>query len=131
MTAYICSKCGGQRTTVNESRPSVDDRYAVGYCDDCGPQKFETVIDAKGKKVWRLRNKPDGTKEPIPLERPVRDLVRADIWNSDLLTERRKAKEKDRLLRRVYDHPHNRGLIKPTQEEVDQAKEVMKGLFDA
>lgn len=52
-------------------------------------------------------------------------------WNSDLLTERRKAKEKDRLLRRVYDHPHNRGLIKPTQEEVDQAKEAMKGLFDA
>lgn len=33
MTTWICTHCGGSQVSVNASRPSIDDRFAIGSCE--------------------------------------------------------------------------------------------------
>lgn len=40
--ARTCTLCGNDaqnRLRVDRTRPSLDDRYALGYCDDCRPAR--------------------------------------------------------------------------------------------
>jgi len=66
---------------VIAARPSIDDRYAVGYCP-CTPQPVSS-----------------DPKTP-PRERPTVHLVREDIWRPEILDKRREADRRRRLLRR-------------------------------
>ena len=39
---WVCSKCGNdnqRKVRPDESRPSLDPRYVLGFCDDCTPTK--------------------------------------------------------------------------------------------
>lgn len=33
MTTWICTHCASYNVSVNLTRPSIDDRYAIGHCD--------------------------------------------------------------------------------------------------
>ncbi len=80
---WVCSGCGGEQTTVLEGRPSIDDRYAVGYCVSCNPMP---VNDPKDPKLTKPRN------------RSTSALVRQDVWDPELLRKRREREAEARLL---------------------------------
>lgn len=69
---YVCSKCGQFVARILDSRPAVDDRFAVAYCD-CSPRR--------------------GT-----FERPVVHAVREDIWKPTTIAQRRAADERRKLM---------------------------------
>ncbi len=75
VTNWVCSECGREGAKLNEARPSVDDRYAIGYCESCCPLP---VID------------PNDHQKTKPRNRRVVQLVRSDLWSPDLLAERRR-----------------------------------------
>jgi len=84
MTVWIYSKCGMAGGFVLEGRPSLDERYAVGYCaGSCTP---EQVIDPATRKLK-------------PRERATVALVRNQDWDPDLLRRRREADEEARFCR--------------------------------
>lgn len=84
MSRWICSRCGGDATPAI-SRPSLDDRYAPGFCDRCTPDP----------------GPPDPRKKRAP--RPSVALVRADKWDPDLLRQRREREAEERLVRDYRD----------------------------
>jgi hypothetical protein len=57
---WTCSSCGGAAVKVNEASPSLDERYAVGFCDRCTP---EPVFDPRTKRTKPL------TRSTVPLVR--------------------------------------------------------------
>lgn len=61
MSKYVCTRCGGGQVTVLEGHPSIDDRFAVGWCD-CAPQPVD--------------NNP---RHRTPT-RPTVQLIRADLF---------------------------------------------------
>jgi len=63
---WFCSKCGGGSVAVAAARPSLDDRYAVGYCIRC-------TADPKADPKDPMRTK--------PVNKPTVPLVRADVWD--------------------------------------------------
>ena len=61
---YVCSSCGRTDVTVNLAQPSIDERFAVGYCESCTPEPTYDPVKR-------------GTR---PMNRSVVALVRADVW---------------------------------------------------
>lgn len=53
MTKWMCSRCGGSNVQVSAARPSIDDRFAVGYCDRCTPEPLFDPRTQKYKPVVR------------------------------------------------------------------------------
>ncbi len=45
---WECTQCGGTLVTVDHSKPSIDPRYALGYCEKCTPMR---KAKAKGQEV--------------------------------------------------------------------------------
>lgn len=85
MTVWVCSKCGMAGCQPLASRPSIDDRFAVGYCaGSCTP---EPVVDPKH---------PGHTK---PAVRATVSLVRNENWDPALLEGRRERAEEERFIR--------------------------------
>ena len=83
MSDWICSSCGSGGATVLDSRPSLSDHLAVGYCiAGCSPIP---VYDPR-------------TKKTKPLNRAVVQLVASDRWDPDVLRRRREAKRERKLL---------------------------------
>lgn len=35
--SWICTRCGGGACSVLDGHPSLDDRFAIGWCDRCTP----------------------------------------------------------------------------------------------
>ena len=87
MPKWICSSCGADGiVTVSQAKPSLDDRYAVGYCGNCAP-----VPPPVDPTLARPRR-------PSP-PRTV-TLVRSDKWDPETLRRRRDAVADERLLKR-------------------------------
>jgi hypothetical protein len=102
---YICSNCGSPKTTVRKARPSIDDRYALGYCAACS-----------------------GSGE----NRIERNLCRSDVWRPELLAERKRVKAEQKLLRHVVgpqeSHKYRGEMVGPppvTDEERTKAREIL------
>jgi hypothetical protein len=110
---YICTSCGGDKTIVSAAHPSLDARYAVGWCDLCGQENKAGV-------------------------RPERQLARADCWNADEISRRKKRKVDLRVLRKVYLPQPSRksksGAIipapSPTEDEQARARELVMAWFE-
>ena len=81
---YICTNCGGNHTTIIASRPSLDDRYAIGWCGDM-LVTGKTVHGCSGFAESRIE----------------RQLCREDVWDPATLTQRKQAKKDKQLLKHV------------------------------
>lgn len=96
----MCSKCGMAGARVAETRPSLDDRYAVGFCPKCAP--------------------PPSRSEALNINRPVRrptvQLIRDDLWDASELARRDQA-EADRKLLRDFGEADEDGRIRGTARE--------------
>ena len=107
MAKYICTNCGSERTEVRKTRPSLDDRYALGYCGACS-----------------------GNAE----NRIERQLCRSDAWDPALLTQRKQAKAERKLLQHVTGPAVSRkgraGEVLPpatvTDSERERAHEIQR-----
>lgn len=82
MTGWVCSDCGGDRAKPIEDpkfgrMTQFDDRYNVGYCDDC--------------------NDPNPTK-PRKTPRPTHPLVRADVFDRAKWEEKREREKLKTLI---------------------------------
>ena len=82
--SWICSRCGGD-ATPSVSRPSLDDRYAPGFCDRCTPDPGPP--DPRVKRAAR----------------PSVALVRANKWDPEILRRRREREAEERLVRDYRD----------------------------
>jgi hypothetical protein len=106
VTGYVCTNCGGTAVKVREARPSVDDRYALGFCAGCS---------GSGQK------------------RNERQLCRSDLWRPEILQERKRAEAERELLRHVTgpqeSHKTRAGLLVPpapiTDEEEKEARAIL------
>ncbi len=103
---YICSNCGSPKTTVRKARPSLDDRYALGYCGACS-----------GSGEHRIE----------------RNLCREDVWNPAVLVQRKQAKADRPLVRAaVCPRPSRKvggELVEPrklTDAELKKAHEILE-----
>ncbi|MGH2465414.1 MAG: hypothetical protein ACRDGI_08135 [Candidatus Limnocylindrales bacterium] len=85
MTAWVCSRCGRRDVSVNEARPSLDDRYAVGHCPTCAP--IPPPADPR-------------RKPPAIVTVP---LVRADRWDPEIPEERRRRRADELFLEKYRD----------------------------
>jgi hypothetical protein len=58
---YTCSECGGTETLVSAARPSIDDRYAVGYCSSCtydrSEENWHPVAKTTAKPTYKGKRK--------------------------------------------------------------------------
>ena len=88
MTRWVCSSCGREDVTVSEARPSLDDRFAVGYCPTCAPAPNAYVDTAVKKRR---------------VAQPVVPLVRADLWDPAVITERKRRHDDERFLSKYRD----------------------------
>src|SRR5258706_14443284 len=85
MSKWICTRCAGSDVKVLEGRPSIDERFAVGWCDRCTP-----------RPVWDPK-KPGQTKPlvrgtvPLALDPPAN---RESIAERDRTTREKKLVEK-------------------------------------
>ena len=89
---------------MNRSRPSLDDRYAVGHCPRCTPEPKRNT--ATGKMV--------------PAVRSTITLIRADLYDPGVEVESRRRKRERLVIRRAA------GLTKgrPTKAELDEAASI-------
>jgi len=104
MTAYVCTKCGNSGAEPIAARPALDDRYALGRCPCTPPpaprkNKLGAFLDTK----W----------PPIPL-------VRADLWDPAMLTERARSAAEAALIKAWCKNPGRLG---------DSAKQQVDALF--
>lgn len=79
---WVCTRCGGGGCSVLDGHPSLDDRFAIGWCDRCTPlPSFDPA-------------RPNATKKrgTVPLARDS-EKVRAEIARRDQLTRERKLVE--------------------------------------
>lgn len=98
---WVCSKCGNEdqaKVRTDPSRPSVDPRYAIGYCDDCTPAR---------RSVKGL------VRDHVPL-------VHVKHWQRRAFLARREAEADAKLLGR-YRRGHH---LNP--EEVARVKELVQ-----
>lgn len=98
--AWVCSKCGNEdqtRLRVDPSRPSVDLRYAIGWCDECTPAR---------RSVRGLK------RDPV-------HLVHATYWRRQAFLARRQAEDDAKLLGR-YRRGHSL-----TPEELIRVRELV------
>ena len=110
MTAWACSKCGRQDVIVAAARPSLDDRYAVGYCPTCAP--VPPPVDP--------REKPRKTPNPsVPL-------VRADLWDPAAAAERDRRRSDERFLVAYRD-----GTIKADDPKNRARASALLGRYEA
>lgn len=73
---WVCSSCGGKEVTPSLARPSLDERYAVGYCTTCAPPPDEPAVD------------PGDTALPKAKRLPTVPLIRADKWDPTMIETR-------------------------------------------
>jgi DNA-directed RNA polymerase subunit RPC12/RpoP len=98
---YVCANCG-QRVEPLASRPSIDTRYALGFCDT--------------KKCRRV----------VKGELQPNDLVRQDVFDLRQLDERKRQKEDQRLARRYMngelnpENPKHVPLIERARAVLDE-----------
>jgi hypothetical protein len=98
---WTCTKCGNDnqaRLRVDGARPSLDERYALGYCDDCTPTR-KTV---KGP-----------TREHVPL-------IRSRLFDRERHVEIARARAEAKLLLR-YRNGH---LM--TEDEIAEVQVILK-----
>lgn len=74
---WVCSSCGGTWVTLSLARPSLDERYAVGYCTTCAPPPPDVPSVDPG----------DTRPKAKPL--PTVPLVRADKWDPTTIKARK------------------------------------------
>jgi hypothetical protein len=92
MSAWVCSGCGlSDDVVASLGRPSLDDRYAVGWCPRCAPlPPPDDPTDARRRE--RKRRPPAKTVA----------LVRGDAWDPRVLRERLAREADRRLFERVH-----------------------------
>lgn len=56
MTAYVCTKCGGGQVQANRARPSIDDRFAIGWCKDCDKERTLARDDNRTRRQLAERD---------------------------------------------------------------------------
>src|SRR6476659_10739158 len=62
---WHCSLCGGTETSVDASRPSVDERYAVGRCRSCSrPRKTHKQGAPEGTVIGLIPLVSDSVWDP-------------------------------------------------------------------
>jgi hypothetical protein len=92
MTAWICSGCGRDDDVVaSAGRPSLDDRYAVGWCPRCAPLP-PPDDPTEARRPERKRRPPAKTVA----------LVHPDAWDPDAFAARRQREADRRLIERVH-----------------------------
>ena len=85
---YVCTGCSLRDTEINRARPSLDDRYAVGYCDHCTPIPVPRK-DPRHPGTWIVR------------ERKLIDLVHPSVWNQEAFEHRVQLEVNRRLAKRL------------------------------
>lgn len=101
-TRYVCTRCGGDRTSVSDAHPSLDERYAIGHCDRCTPV-------------------------PVPpAQRATVPLVRADLWTPETLRDRKEARRRERVVRKAIEPDSKRP---PSDDEVDEGLRLIGDVF--
>lgn len=103
--AYRCSNCGSDNVGVDMSRPSLDDRYAIGRC---------LTEDAKAKAANR---------KPKPVQ-----LVRADLFEA----QRERRAEQRRIAKRASAAKAavgGKGNGTATVERMEQGAKVVEELY--
>lgn len=98
--AWTCTRCGNEnqrRVRVDPTRPSLDPRYALGWCDDCGPAR-QTV---RG------------------VAREARALIQSGLFDRTAFLAREKAEAEAKLLGR-----YRRGHAL-TKAEIGQIREIL------
>jgi len=93
MTVWVCSKCGVAGAQPSAVRPSLDDRYAVGWCSSCTPPP--SVLH--------------------PYRKPAA-LIRSDLWDANELRRRAEADAMRKLLR-DFGEADDEGRIRGTARE--------------
>ncbi len=72
---YICSKCGSDHVRVNPARPSIDERYALGYClaerkgEDDPPERTLVVRDVRTLRSMEERDERKRQKRLVGMVR--------------------------------------------------------------
>lgn len=107
---YVCSNCGGRTTTVLKSRPSVDDRFAIGWCDSCDyPYTLDELNARRAKQNAARQKRATETKtdyRPLPViagvpPRKEFALVREDHWDPKVRAGRLEAERRRSLVRKL------------------------------
>lgn len=96
--SYVCSKCGGGSVEPVASRPSLDDRYAVGHCARCTPRP--KLVNGKMR----------------PAVRSTVALVRADLYDDDRARAAARHRRERTVVRRAA------GLTKGRPSDADLAE---------
>lgn len=109
MFSWLCSKCGGTLVEAIPSRPSLDSRYATGYCEKCTP-------------------KPRQPKDPkrAPRERATVQLVATSAFDESAFAKRREFQRRVRLVDRLA-----RGKLKEGTPEYLEAQAILGGYIAA
>lgn len=112
MTAlgFVCTKCGGGSVSVSEARPSLDDRYAVGFCERCTPEVSWTAAREAREKRSR------------PALRPTVPLIRAHLFDPTKVDQEARRRAERRLVAKVVSGKNRGGP--PTAVEQRQAAEI-------
>ena len=100
---WVCADCGSDdpRTVrLDQTRPSVDDRYGIGYCDSCTP----------GRRTVR------------GIKRQAVTLVRSDVFDRTDWKHQRQLADDANLLRR-YRAGH---LL--TKDDMDRVRQIVARL---
>ena len=109
---YVCSGCGLRATEINRARPSLDDRYAVGYCDFCTPWP-----KPKKQKVFPFQE--------VQPERKTIQLVHPAHWNQAAFDHRLLLQHKRTLAARL--DPKRKS--KYSKEELIEAQKAVAWLM--
>jgi hypothetical protein len=86
MTNWVCANCGGNDVTESAARPSLDTRYAVGFCRSCAPSPTEP------QDTRKLQRAPS----TVPL-------VRADLFDPQVITDRKQRRADAQFLAKCRD----------------------------
>lgn len=106
---YVCSKCGGDDVRASEARPSVDDRYAVGFCVRCAPFPKAQTDDLRRKR------------KPNP-PRTVA-LIRRSLYDPSLLAEVDRLAAEKAIVERAFDRRNGKRI--PTDGDVERGQAIL------
>jgi hypothetical protein len=104
-TRFTCTRCGNddpRRVWADPSRPSLDARYALGWCDNCAPAR-------KGVKGV--------TRDTVAL-------IQSELFDRDAFLAREAAKAEQKLLSRF------RLGHQLTEDEIAQVKAIIARQLD-
>lgn len=111
MSDYICSNCGGGASEINETRPSIDDRYPLGHCVVCTP--------------WPApKPNPLNSRQSIQPPRKTVALVRADLFDRAAFDHGRRVAEARRLAAKLS----SKGAARMSPAELSAAQEAVAWL---